>query len=296
MPEIHDTDQLLSRLRNLHLGDMYGWLDDLSASFPDDATDAVKGSLWKWQAWAEKGKAGPTEKELANLPLALNKQGETWRRLLSGEILAENLLTADHYKKAASRLLARIRDLTLSFLGRWWLPITILLASVGLLIWAILVYVPGSTETIVALIATAAGALGISWKTVGSTLGRAVSKVEDQWWNSEIREAIITAATFTPQDSANSRTAVTAPLPESSARSLPSTNAAPDSPAPGQPPAGAKASDESGEPSGFATTTSLHEDRRSALRPRPTLLGDATQAIGTTPARRRRTDRHRAEQ
>jgi hypothetical protein len=130
--------------------------------------------------------------------LALDSQGEKWRRLLSGEIRPLDLLTAGDYRQAAARLLGRLRSLIWSFVRRFWILIAIVLAVTGTVIWAIIRFAPSGTATVVALIAAAAGSLGVSWKTVASTLGQVISKAEQPLWDAEVLESVVVAATVPP--------------------------------------------------------------------------------------------------
>jgi hypothetical protein len=134
----------------------------------------------------------------------LSLQGERWRRLLSGEILPRDLLTADNYRQAASDYLGRIGRLTWSFARRFWPAIIVVLGGTGAIIWAILTYAPTGAASVAAVIATAAGSLGVSWKTVGSTLGKVATQAEQPLWNAEVLEAIV-VATFIPPVEMNDR-------------------------------------------------------------------------------------------
>jgi hypothetical protein len=179
------------------LQNAYEWLEDLHTSFPSHVSDAVKGSLQIWQQWvANTGGVAPAGQD-QHVRQMLSLQGERWRRLLSGEILPGDLLTADNYRRAASDYLGRIGRLTWSFARRFWPAIIVVLGGTGAIIWAILAYAPAGAASVAALIATAAGSLGVSWKTVGSTLGKVAAQAEQPLWNAEVLEAIV-VATFIP--------------------------------------------------------------------------------------------------
>ncbi|HEY7143324.1 MAG TPA: hypothetical protein VH637_03685 [Streptosporangiaceae bacterium] len=191
-PGAYLTEFETSRLQNA-----YEWLEDLHTSFPDHASDAVKGSLQYWQQWvANTGGVAPAGQD-QRVRRMLSLQGERWRRLLSGEILARDLLSADSYRKAASDYLGRIGRLVWSFVRRFWLAVIIVLGGTGAIVWTIVAYAPGGAASVAALIATAAGSLGVSWKTVGSTLGKVATQAEQPLWNAEVVEAIV-VATFIP--------------------------------------------------------------------------------------------------
>lgn len=187
----------LAEFKSYRLQNAYEWLEDLHTSFPEHTSDAVKGSLQCWEQWVASTSAEVPTGQDRYVRRALSLQGERWRRLLSGEILPEDLLAAEDYRQAASDYLGRIARLTRSFVRRFWPAIVLVLGSTGAIIWAILNYAPTGTASVAAIIATAAGSLGVSWKAVGSTLGKVAAKAEQPLWNAEVLEAIVTA-TFIP--------------------------------------------------------------------------------------------------
>jgi hypothetical protein len=176
----------------------YSWLEDLHGSFPVHAADAVKGSLRYWEQWVANNQgvlpAGQHEEVRRNLTL----QGERWRRLLAGEILPANLLTAEDYRKAAGESLSRIFRLTVNFVIRFWPAVAIVLGGTGAIIWAIVAFGPSGASAVAAIIATAAGSLGVSWKTVGATLGKVASQAEEPLWAAEVVEAVVLASFIPP--------------------------------------------------------------------------------------------------
>jgi hypothetical protein len=185
------------------LKNAYAHLQELHASFPRHASDAVRESLEYWEGWVikqekqERSRADTACDDTAVCD-TLSRQGERWRRLLSGEMLAGDLLAAKDYGQAVGNYFARMGGLTWRFLTHYkpfW-PVGVLAACAGgAIIWAILSHI--GTAPMVALIAAAAGSLGISWRTIGSTLGKIAAKAEDYLWDAEIREAIV-EATFIP--------------------------------------------------------------------------------------------------
>jgi hypothetical protein len=189
-----------AEFNKFRLANAYGWLEDLHTYFPKYASDTVRGSLEFWQGWMSQYAETITGEEAERVRRALTRQGEKWRRILSGEILAEELLTADDYREAASHFLRRLRDLIWSFVRSFWpvaLPIALVAAAV---IVAIIKYAPGGTASVFAFVATAAGILGVSWKTVSSTLGKVASNAEQPLWRAEVLESIVMAATVLPAD------------------------------------------------------------------------------------------------
>ncbi len=194
--------------RKFRLANVYGWLEDLHSFFPTYAADTVKGSLEVWQGWVVQHADSISGEDQQRVRLALTRQGEKWRRILSGEILADDLLGADDYRDAAMFFLGRLRDLIWDFAKRFWpVALPLLLVTAGI-VAAIVRWAPGGAASVVAVIAAAAGTLGVSWKTVSSTLGKVAANAEQPLWNAEVQESIVMAATLLP--TAASRREITA--------------------------------------------------------------------------------------
>lgn len=192
---------LIDEFDHFRLGNAYGWLDDLHSLLPNHASDAVSGSLKQWEAWV-KGNSGvvPVGNETATVvhgrfTRTLHHQGEVWRRLLCGEKLALDLLSSADYKMAGDRVAKRFLGLIGTYIVSWRYVILIFAAAIAGIAYAVVKYAPTGTSTTAALIATAAGSLGISWKTVASTLGRVTTAAEGPLWDTEVKEAIVIAAT-----------------------------------------------------------------------------------------------------
>jgi hypothetical protein len=191
------TSDYLTEFKSYRLQNAYEWLEDLHTSFPKRASDAVKGSLQCWEKWVVDSDTAEGAKENGYTKRALSLQGERWRRLLSGEILADDLLAAESYRRVASNTLNRIARLTWGFVQRFWPVIALVLGGTGAIIWAIITYAPSGAASVAAVIATVVATLGVSWKTIGSTLGKVVAMAEEPLWNAEVLEAIV-VATFIP--------------------------------------------------------------------------------------------------
>jgi hypothetical protein len=201
------SDVLMENFSEAQLSYACGLLDDLHTSFSDNAADVVKGSLRSWEKWVKRT-SEIADRQHADPINTLRHQGEIWRRILCGEMRARDLLTSEGYRRAAAHLLSRLRGLAVIYLQRWWYIAISLLVVVGLATWGIVAYSSGGTAAIVALIATGAGALGISWKTIASTLGKVSTMAEGPLWDTEVLQAIIVDATITPDNPKAHRIAV----------------------------------------------------------------------------------------
>lgn len=102
------------------------------------------------------------------------------------------------YVRAAQNLIRRTSRLAWNFVQGWW---ALLLAAL-LLIWItatiIVSFLHGGSQTAVAIVAILGG-LGISWKAIGATLGKMITRVEQPLWHFELAESIAVAATWVPE-------------------------------------------------------------------------------------------------
>jgi hypothetical protein len=202
LPRSTKPEMLTERFDPYRLANAYRWLDDLSSAFPLESCGAVKASLNAWEDWVGKlpRKNGTVEPNTVNGTVirALRSQGEMWRRLISGEMIAKDLLKSDDYVAAGERLLKRARQMAGRFLLRWWPGVLALFASTGAAVWAAITYAPAGSARLAAVLFSLAGALGVSWKTVSATLGKTLSQAESSLWESEVVVAIGDAATLLP--------------------------------------------------------------------------------------------------
>lgn len=209
-------ETLTEEFKHERLGNAYSWLDDLHSLLPIHASDTVSGSLKRWEAWV-KGASGivPVGVEDQDavhkrFTRTLHRQGELWRVLLCGEKPATDLLSADDYKSAGDQVTKRFLGLVRTYAWTWKWAILLFLVVIGGLAAVIIIVTPGGSSTTAALIATAAGSLGVSWKTVASTLGRVTQKAEGPLWDAEVKEAIVIAATWLPSPPATKQKQVVA--------------------------------------------------------------------------------------
>ena len=170
------------------------WLADLSSAFPAHAAFAVRHGLREWSVWITEGR--PSRHQQGDLTRALRDQGRLWRALLSGERNAADLLSPADYTQVARRLVHQLRELTGSFLRDWWWLVLLVLAILagGTVAFFTLSGPIRSVSAVLTVVTT----LGISWKAVGATVGRAFSQAEQSLYRKEVEEAIATAATRLP--------------------------------------------------------------------------------------------------
>jgi hypothetical protein len=157
-----------------------GWIRDLATAFPPHAANAVARSLRAWGSWAAGHQAGldpATERQL-------NAQGRLWRSLLSAEKRATDMLNTASYLSAAEHMLQASRGLAQKFAGKYKL---VLIGLVLVLMAAVAVmFIFGGAPAIVTGTTAILGAVGLTWKGTGTSLGKAAAGVETPLWGAAI--------------------------------------------------------------------------------------------------------------
>ncbi len=199
LPASGEPRLLAERFEPYRIANALAWLDDLDARLPARSASAVRSSLRRWQRWVggHGGHGDPAPAGEATIR-ALRQQGCVWRRLLTGQQAADQLLDGRAYVGAAASLLANGRRLAFHYIWKWSWAILAAAAAIGATVWAALTYSPSGTDRVVAVLVSAAGFLGLSWAGVRATLGRAVRQAEHAMWDAEVVAAIGKAATVIP--------------------------------------------------------------------------------------------------
>jgi hypothetical protein len=205
LPTAGHPDMLAERFDEYRLANAFGWLEDLDASLPPRSAAVVRATLADWQHWvghlpkASQGAVDPAAVDTAVIR-ALQRQGDIWRRLLTGEQHPDQLLDRQAYIGAATKMLAATGHIGLHYLRKWWWLILLAAVAAGAAVWAALTYAPGGTSRVATVVVSAAGFLGISWLSVRATLGRALRQAESALWEAEVAAAIAKAAATTPKN------------------------------------------------------------------------------------------------
>lgn len=203
LPTASTPDILGEQFAKWRLGNAYGWLDDLDDALPLRSGTAVTTSMRQWEAWVanvrrDDGTVDPTKVSPVVIR-ALHRQGDMWRRLLTGEQNPEHLLNVGAYVGAAASMLANVRRLALHYLWKWLLAVLLGLGTLGTAVWAAVSYAPAGTDRVAAVLVSAAGFLGISWTGIRATLGRALRQAESAMWEAEVVAATGKAAAILPK-------------------------------------------------------------------------------------------------
>jgi hypothetical protein len=201
LPESAEPQVLAERFERYRIANAVAWLDDLDAKLPARSASAVRASLRHWERWVA-SRRDPAVCDRA-VVRALRQQGCLWRRLLTGQQAADQLLDGRAYVGAAASLLANGRRLAFHYIWKWSWAILAAAAAVAATAWAALTYAPSGTDRVVAVLLSAAGFASLSWAGVRATLGRAVRQAEHAMWDAEVVAAIGKAATIIPDHGAS---------------------------------------------------------------------------------------------
>jgi hypothetical protein len=191
------ADDLQREFGPARIATLGAWVGDLSSAFPPHAGHSVRDSLDRWCKRLSAGSA-PDERQLKDVLSRLRRQGELWRALLSGEKFGKDMLELSNYARAAESLVVHMRDLALQFISRFRLMvglIVLLFAGGVLLILAL-----HDDASIAAGLGSIVASVGLTWKGVGGSLGRAVAKVEKPAWDAQLDVAIADAITLIPKE------------------------------------------------------------------------------------------------
>ncbi len=197
-----DANTLQDEFAPKRIAKLQSWLLDLASALPAHAGHSVSDSLSRWLLAlpAPKHPAAPNPvpagmtKEQADALALLQRQGQVWRALLSAEKAGTDMLEIGEYVDAATRLLRTARRLLRRFIIASPLLIVLIVA-----LFAGGVFLMLNQRNSASIVAGAGGILasvGITWKSVGSTLGGIGAKMEQQLWGAELDTAIADAITL----------------------------------------------------------------------------------------------------
>jgi hypothetical protein len=164
-------------------------LSQLATALPPNAGHSVRDSL---NMWATALTADADELK-ALRPDHVTRQVEAWRTLLSGEKAGRDTLELPDYVGVAEGVAQQIGQVIRRGLRRFWplLAVAALLLLTGIALIILLRDSAGVTAGIAAVITS----LGLTWKGLGGSLGRAVAKVEQPAWAAQVDRAIAFAIT-----------------------------------------------------------------------------------------------------
>ena len=194
LPTPSEPESFTQTFDRFRIRTLTDWLDDLKTALPDNAAVATSRSLQAWVDWVERVGPAAGGEDVAR---ALHSQGRIWRSLLSGEKSATDLLSFGDYLDAARGLINHTTRLARDFLRTAWreVAVVVLLGAAALALG--LVFLSGSSR-VATVVLTFLGWLGLSWKGVSGSLGKALARVEPYLWSTELEAAIAAAALRLP--------------------------------------------------------------------------------------------------
>ncbi|HEU0317925.1 MAG TPA: hypothetical protein VFR49_11385, partial [Solirubrobacteraceae bacterium] len=204
-----DVRAVVDAFQPLEIAGLRARLTDLTSALPAHTGHGVRGSIDAWVAWARlEGRPEPP-----NVVDLLRRQGERWRALLSGEKQATDVLEFDHYLSAGEGLMKNVGALARKFLAKAWVGVLVLVA---LLVGAVVFVVtnPDSTAHAVAGLGGLLAVVGLGWKGVGGSLGKALGQLQQPLWGAELDAAVADAIGLVPGSDA---AAAFVPQPRSAA-------------------------------------------------------------------------------
>jgi hypothetical protein len=183
-------------------------LDSLTTALPPHAGRGVANSLRRWTALAGRPADDPVK---AGAPAVFVAQCDLWRQLLTGDKAATEVLEPENYLDAAERLAGK-------YVATVWLVVVknkviaiaaAALAAAGLLLLLGVLAFGGDDAAggIAAGLSALLGAFGLTWKGVGTSVGKVAGRLEAPLWAAELDGAVTDAATL-----------VDVPAPERSTR------------------------------------------------------------------------------
>lgn len=182
-----DTTQLppdwRAELASYRVAIVASWIRELASVLPPHAAHPVAQSLEAWGRWAQalSGDGGDTRRKLP-------AQGRLWRSLLSGEKQPASVLETSDYLRAGEGMLQRTGELGGKFMRHYWWLVTIAISLLAAGIW--LIVGPGGGLAAGLGGATIFTSVGLSWKGMGNTLGKAGARVEEPLWEAELDQVI----------------------------------------------------------------------------------------------------------
>ena len=163
-----------------------GWLRDLKSAFATGTCDATVVTLLQWQAQASD--EAPDTEQRFNVD-HLQRQGEIWRSMLSGEKLPTDYLNLGDYLTAGRNLMGHYAALAATILSPWrlWIAggvVVVLLATAG----AIYLHLDAA---VIGIGAAVLGLFGVTSATVTAAVRQVLQLVQAPLWEAEITDAMI---------------------------------------------------------------------------------------------------------
>ena len=130
----------------------------------------------------------------------IDEQVQLWRALLTGEKAAKDVLHADDLVSVSAKTMGRLAHAIGNGLKQAKLAAMLLGgAAVALVAIGATLITQGGSGGDVAGVTALVGSLGLTWKGLGSTIGRGLAKLEQPVWDAEVDEVIAASITLLPE-------------------------------------------------------------------------------------------------
>jgi hypothetical protein len=211
-----NAKELANEFREHRIGNLRGWLDELSTALPSHSAHSVATSLDKWSTWTQQartvlisvddpkapgkpGLEGPDGKVLTeeDVLARVHRQGDLWRAVIAGEKRPQETLELDNYAKAAGDSAKRMAAAARRVVWHFKLLSLLILA---LIVGGIALIVAGGPAKSVAGATSLLSAVGLTWKGLGGSLGKLAGKLEQPVWGAVIDLAVTDAITLLPNN------------------------------------------------------------------------------------------------
>ena len=186
------ADGLKIKLAHGRVAKLQEWLATLAPAFPRHTAAAVAASIGRWSNFAAQvlgatpdaqpaaGAGDPVaghEDTVKTMRRYLLEQGDVWLMLLIGARSAAGLLTPEGYAAAGEAALRRSAEIVWSIIKHYWLVWAVLGTALGGLLFLSFAYLGGAAKVWTS-IATVAGAIGASARTITSAASRLAAEAE----------------------------------------------------------------------------------------------------------------------
>ena len=188
-------EDLKEKLKPERVANLLSWLGELTSLLPPHAGHSVRDSLEQWTAWAKTG-IKDTGEDDAQVLRRLHHQGKRWRSLLSGEKQATDALTLQAYVSAGSEMLKQLGSLAVEFLARFW--VGVLLGAVLFIASVLYILIDPNAAHVAAGLGGVLASLGLTWKGVGTSLGKTAGNLERPVWEASLDAQIAQTITDLP--------------------------------------------------------------------------------------------------
>lgn len=156
---------LARELEEHRVANLTRWLAVVAADLDAGIAEAVADSMRAWQRWAAAKPAGASNGAVS---ARFNQQAEVWKELLAGRAALDTFQTPAKSQAATRIAVSSAGRLAKGFIAAYWWAIVAITVVLTALTVVGLLGVSSTSKTLTVLGAGAA-AVGVTWKTVGSS-------------------------------------------------------------------------------------------------------------------------------